>query len=247
MSALLEVRSVKKHFGGVRALECIDLSLDAGRIYCIVGPNGCGKSTLLSIISGEQRPTAGSIWFAGKEITGISPSRIARMGILRKFQAPSIFPELSVAENVECAFMAKRSAIERLTTTRHVASLTELLRTIGLEHRAEMLAEDLAHGEKQWLEIGMLLAGDSAVLLLDEPTAGMTMRETQQTVELIRRISSDHGRTVLAIEHDMSFVAGLQCEVIALLRGKVLCTGTYAEVSSNPEVREAYLGTASHV
>lgn len=247
MGRLLEVRGLKKHFGGVRALDGIELSLDAGQVYCIVGPNGCGKSTLLSIISGEQKPSEGSVWFQGRRISGMAPYRIARMGVLRKFQAPNFFPTLSVAENLECAFMAKATPISRLSTGAHIASLTELLDIIGLLHRASLVAEELSHGEKQWLEIGMLLVGDSPLLLLDEPTAGMSIRETQQTVALIRRIASEHGRTVLAIEHDMSFVSGLQCEVIAVLRGKILCQGSYEEVSSDPQVREAYLGAASHV
>lgn len=247
MSALLEVRGVRKHFGGVRVLEGIDMTLEAGRAYCIVGPNGCGKSTLLGVISGEHAPTAGAVYFRGSDITGLAPARIAGLGVLRKFQAPSIFPDLSVAENLEAALMARVPPWRRLTATGHLDKLQELLRLVGLSHRAELVAEELSHGEKQWLEIGMLLATDSPLLLLDEPTAGMTIRETRATVALIKRIAADHGRTILAIEHDMSFVEGLACEVIALLRGKVLCRGTYAEVSNDPEVRQAYLGAASHV
>ncbi|VTU30388.1 ABC transporter ATP-binding protein [Variovorax sp. PBL-E5] len=247
MTALLEVRGVQKHFGGVRALEGVDLALAAGQIYCIVGPNGCGKSTLLAVISGDLAPTAGTVWFDGRDITGLAPQRIARLGVLRKFQAPSICPTLSVAENLEAALMVRVAPWRRLGTRAHLQRLAELLEVIGLRHRADLIAEELAHGEKQWLEIGMLLAGDSQVLLLDEPTAGMTIRETQQTVALIRRIATEHKRTILAIEHDMHFVAGLECEVIALLRGKVLRRGSYAEVSNDPEVREAYLGAASHV
>lgn len=246
MAALLEVRGVKKHFGGVRALESIDLELVAGRVYCIVGPNGCGKSTLLAVISGELAPTAGSVWYDGANITGLAPARIAHLGVLRKFQAPSIFANLTVAENLEAALMARLTPWARLGSRRHLTRLDELLGLIGLRQREGLVAEELSHGEKQWLEIGMLLAGDSRLLLLDEPTAGMTIRETQQTVELIRRIAAEHGRTILAIEHDMGFVEGLECEVVALLRGKVLCRGSYAEVSNNPEVREAYLGAASH-
>ncbi|VTU39930.1 Methionine import ATP-binding protein MetN 2 [Variovorax sp. PBS-H4] len=238
---------MQKHFGGVRALEGVDLSLDAGQVYCIVGPNGCGKSTLLAVISGDLAPTAGTVWFDGRDITGLPPPRIARLGVLRKFQAPSICPALSVAENMEAALMVGVPPWRRLGAGRHLQRLEELLDVIGLYHRAALTAEELAHGEKQWLEIGMLLAGDSRVLLLDEPTAGMTIRETQQTVSLIKRIATEHKRTILAIEHDMHFVAGLECEVIALLRGKVLRRGSYQEVSNDPEVREAYLGAASHV
>lgn len=245
--ALLDVKGVSKHFGGVRALEGVDLSLAAGNVYCIVGPNGCGKSTLLGVISGDLAPTAGTVCFGGRDITNLSPSQIARLGVLRKFQAPSIFPALSVAENLEAALMVRVAPWRRLGTRRHLRRLEELLSVIGLHARADAVAEKLAHGEKQWLEIGMLLAGDSRLLLLDEPTAGMTIRETQQTVTLIKRIAAEHGRTVLAIEHDMRFVAALDCEVIALLRGKVLCRGSYTQISNDPEVRRAYLGEPSRV
>ena len=245
MNELLRIAGVTKHFGGVRALDGIDLELDAGEICCIVGPNGCGKTTLLGVISGDLRPTAGTVHFNGCDITGLAPPRIARMGVLRKFQAPGICATLSVAENLEAALMANVAPWRRLGRANHMARLDQLLDLVQLSPRALTVAQGLAHGEKQWLEIGMLLAGDSQLLLLDEPTAGMTIRETMQTVELIKRIAAEHRRTVLAIEHDMHFVAGLGCEVIAMMRGRVLCRGSYAEVSADPQVREAYLGAAA--
>lgn len=247
MSALLEISGVKKHFGGVHALEGIDLTLGAGEIYCIVGPNGCGKTTLFGVISGDLAPAEGSVRFNGRDITGLAPPRIARLGVLRKFQAPGICPSLTVAENLEAALMMTVSPWRRLGGGGHIGRLAALLDVVQLRPRALTVAQELAHGEKQWLEIGMLLAGDSQLLLLDEPTAGMTIRETMQTVELIKRIASEHRRTILAIEHDMHFVAGLDCEVIAMTRGRILRRGTYAEISADPEVREAYLGAASHV
>ena len=246
MAQLLEVHGLHKHFGGVRALDGVDLSLQAGQVYCVVGPNGCGKTTPLCVISGDLAPTAGSVHFDGRDITGLAPARIARMGVLRKFQAPGICPTLSVAENLEVALMAQLAPWRRLGGRSHLARLEQLLDIVLLSGRRHTIGQELAHGEKQWLEIGMLMAGDSRLLLLDEPTAGMTIRETQQTVALIRRVAVEHGRTVLAIEHDMHFVAGLDCEVIAMMRGKVLCRGSYAEVSHNPEVRQSYLGSSAH-
>lgn len=243
VAELLELRGVQKHFGGVRALEGVDLKLAAGEVYCIVGPNGCGKSTTLGVISGDVRPTSGSVWFDGVDITGWSPQVIARRGILRKFQVPSVCQSLSVYENLEVALMCQLTPWQRMRDRQYLRRLDELLDICHLQARAGVAAQELAHGEKQWLEIAMLLAGQSRLLLLDEPTAGMTISETQQTVELIKRIAADHARTVLAIEHDMHFVERLECTVIAMMRGRVLRSGTYAEISTDPEVCAAYLGT----
>lgn len=244
MPELLEVHGVVKHFGGIKALEGVDLELETGRVYCIVGPNGCGKSTLFGVISGDLLPTAGTVSFNGRDITGWTPQSIARLGVLRKFQAPSVCATLSVAENIEVALIRRYPLWKRLWTREHIGRIDALLEVTQLSTRALTVAQELSHGEKQWLEIAMLLAGESQLLLLDEPTAGMTISETQKTVTLIKRIAAEHRRTVLAIEHDMHFVSSLECEVIAMMRGRVLRRGTYAEISGDPEVRDAYLGGA---
>ena len=232
---LLEVSGVAKAFGGVRALAGVELTLAAGEIACIIGPNGCGKTTLFNVITGAFAPTAGRVLFDGRDITGWPPHRIARLGIARKFQVPGIYPTLSVVENLEVPLTAAGAGGE----------LRGLLERFGLAAQAERPAGTLPHGQKQWLEIAMLLASRARLLLLDEPTAGMTEAETAATVELIRRLHREEGVAVLAIEHDMGFVRALDCPVICMLRGAVHCRGDYQQVQADPRVREAYLGQAA--
>jgi urea transport system ATP-binding protein len=233
---LLEVRGVVKEFGGVRALAGIDLALDEGEIACIIGPNGCGKTTLFNVITGAFPPTAGRVVFAGQDVTGWPPHRISRLGVARKFQVPGIYPTLSVVENLEIPLRA--AATRRL-------GLRELLERFGLAAHAARPAGALPHGQKQWLEIAMLVAADARLLLLDEPTAGMSDAETTATAELIRRLHREQGAAVLVIEHDMNFVRALDCPVVCMIRGAVHCAGSYAQVQADPRVREAYLGQAA--
>ena len=248
MAPLLEVRDVAKAFGGVRALAGVRLATADGELRCIIGPNGCGKTTLFNVISGAFPPTSGSVRFAGGDITGLPPHRISRLGIARKFQVPGIYPNLTVAENLEVPLVAgagRRSPLGLLRPAAAPAHARDLLARFGLADLATRSAGALAHGQKQWLEIAMLLAGEARLLLLDEPTAGMTMGETAATADLIRSIQAERGIALLVIEHDMSFVQRLDCPVVVMMRGTVVREGSYREVQSDPAVRAAYLGQAA--
>jgi urea transport system ATP-binding protein len=243
LSLLLKLSGITKNFGGIIALAGVDLSLESGSLTCIIGPNGCGKTTLFNVITGAFPPTAGNIHYEDEDITGLPAYRIARRGIARKFQVPGIYPSLTVAENFEVA-SAARSSVKRLlfgggaaeTARQNVFELT------NLQGRALVSAAELAHGEKQRLEIGMLMACNPKLILLDEPTAGMTLAETQRTADLILTINREHGKTILVIEHDMHFVRRLACRVIVMMRGRVFRDGTYEDAQADPEVRKAYLG-----
>lgn len=246
---LLQVQAVVKNFGGLQVLRGVDLTLEAAELRCIIGPNGCGKTTLFNVISGAYAPTSGRILFAGQDITGRPPHQVSRLGIVRKLQVPGIYPSLTVSENLEVPLLRRRVHAGRSTPAEGGSGtrsgLHGLLERFGLEQHAARLAGALAHGQKQWLEIAMLVAAHARLLLLDEPTAGMSAAETSATVELIRRIQGEHGVAVLVIEHDMSFVRQLGCPVSVMIRGTVRFAGSYAQIQAHPEVREAYLGQAA--
>jgi len=234
MVQLLEVAGVEKDFGGVRAADGLDLALGEGEMLCLIGPNGCGKTTLFNLITGALRPDAGSVSFSGEELIGREPHEIARRGILRKFQVPGIYPDLTVAENLTVAIVDSGDEA--------ASRIDELLALARLEEKRNLPAGSLAHGEKQWLEIAMVLARKPRLLLLDEPTNGMTAAETAATVALIRDLHGRFGCAVLVIEHDMGFVRDLACPVALMVRGRIERQGSYEEIQADPLVREVYLG-----
>lgn len=244
----LEVSKVTKRFGGIVALDGLDLDLRRGELRCILGPNGCGKTTLFNVLTGALRPTSGSVRFRGEIISGKSQVAIARAGISRKFQVPGIYPELTVTQNVALPMSAANRNPGILSLIRHrldTAKLADLLEFAGLSAKARMLAGELSHGEKQKLEVAMLLAADADLLLLDEPTAGMSKGETSAIAALIRKLTAEFGKTVLVIEHDMQFVRELECPITVMARGTVIGGGTYDEVRRDPRVIECYLGHAA--
>lgn len=239
--ALLEIEGLRKDFGGLAAVDGIDFALPEGALHALVGPNGCGKSTLFNLITGALRPSGGRVRFAGRDITGWPAWRIARAGIGRKFQVPAVFDELTVLENLALPRWAP--ARLPMLARADLAPGDDQLARIHLTGKGELRAGALSHGERQWLEIGMLLAANARLLLLDEPTAGMTQAETTATAGLIRRVAT--AATVLVIEHDIGFIEALACPVTVMAKGRILCSGSFAEIRADARVRELYFGRAA--
>lgn len=248
MTGFLEVAGLAKDFGGIHAIADLSLDVAEGELLCIIGPNGCGKSTFFNLITGQFAPTSGRIRFRGNDIAGVAPHRISRLGIGRKFQVPRVYEELTVRQNLDVpiyAEAAQRGLHGILRRPDPGPEAGELLRLTRLGDKAAQPAGELSHGEKQWLEIAMLLATRPRLMLLDEPTSGMTAAETEATAALIQTIHRKRGTAIIVIEHDMGFVGQLACPVAVMMRGTLLCRGSLEEVSANPVVREAYLGSAA--
>lgn len=235
---LLDVTDLVKEFGGVRAVDGVDLAVRAGEMRCIIGPNGCGKTTLFNLITGYLPATEGSILFDGRNISGMAMHEIARAGIVRKFQVPSVFADLTVADNVASALIRRRGG----GGARGASDARHLLHMVRLDTHAGSRAGTLSHGQKQWLELAMVLATDPLLVLLDEPAAGMTRSEKMETVRLLEEIRSRSPVALLVIEHDMAFVEALDCGVSVMMMGRMVTSGTFAEIRMNDEVRAAYLG-----
>jgi urea ABC transporter ATP-binding protein UrtD len=240
MTELLRTENLTKRFRGLTANENIDFQIDVGAVRCVIGPNGAGKTTFLSMLSGHQIPSAGRIIYDGRDITGTSVVKRAQIGIGRKFQTPTVFNNLTVRENIELAVLrveSGRGARER--------KIDEALEAVRLQEQRDTVVKHLSHGQRQWLEVGLLLGNESRLLLLDEPTAGMTNEETAATGRLIRKLADEHQLTIIIIEHDIHFIRDLQSRVTVLHLGKILMEGSFDEVAANPTVRAVYLGTES--
>jgi urea transport system ATP-binding protein len=245
-TALLSVENVTVSFDGFKALNDLSFRLAAGACQVLVGPNGAGKSTLLDAIIGRVRPTSGRVMFKGEDLANVPEYAIVRRGICRKFQTPGVLDALTIEDNLRVAVRRNRSAWHALTaatTAQERARIDEVLGVIGLTERRNDLAAELAHGNKQWLEIGMVVASDADLLLLDEPAAGMTHQEAEATATLIRSLTGRHA--FIVIDHDMDFVEQLSAPVSVLNMGSMLAHGnSVAEIRRNPEVEAVYLGRA---
>jgi branched-chain amino acid transport system ATP-binding protein len=244
---LLEVRNVVKSFGGLRALQDVSLSVAKGEIRAVIGPNGAGKSTLFNVMTGLLHPDAGVVVFEGEPITGLPPYRVIRKGIGRSFQITNIFPRMSVFENVQVAlFSHHRTGSNPLYLARKFTRVGEevlvLLDQVGLAEKYDSSASVLSHGDQKRLEIAISLASRPKLLMLDEPTAGMSRFESRETVALLQRISREQGLTLIFTEHDMDIVFAISEKIMVLQQGAVIADGTPAEIKANPDVRKAYLG-----
>jgi urea transport system ATP-binding protein len=240
--AQLEIRDLNVTFGGLRAVDGIEFDVEQGEILCLLGPNGAGKSTTLDLICGKTQPTGGSIRFEETEISGMPEYRRARRGIGRKFQVPTVYKELTVAENLSVAQSQKPGIWSALTNpaVRRGKKMREILDLVGLGDKIPVPAGNLSHGETQWLEIAMLIAQGSRLILMDEPTAGMTIQETDRTAKIFRSLSANH--TLIVVEHDMSFVRTVADRIIVMDQGAKLAEGTIEDIENNEAVKTAYLG-----
>jgi urea transport system ATP-binding protein len=240
---LLVVESLTVSFDGFKAVDDLSFYLDRNEIRVIIGPNGAGKTTVLDLICGRTRATSGSVKFKGLELTRMKEHEIVRAGVGRKFQTPSIYEDLTVFENLEISFPRGRSVFGALGFRRDAEvrdRVEEIAQSIFLVDHLDDLAEYLSHGQKQWLEIGMLLIQDPALMMLDEPVAGMSVSERKKTAELLHRVIQH--RSVLVIEHDMDFVGDIAHRITVLHQGRVISEGSMAHVKADPKVVEVYLG-----
>jgi ABC-type uncharacterized transport system ATPase subunit len=231
---LLEAVDLEMRFGGVNAVHGVSLGLERGELRCIIGPNGAGKSTLFNMLAGTLKPVSGTIRFEGHDMVGLPVHRFAELGIARKFQVPSLFLSMSVRDNLDVARRRRDGAggqDERIG---------RMLGDLGLAAQADILAAELPHGQKQWLEIGMALMSEPKLLLLDEPTAGMTPEETRKTAQLLVALAGS--MTVVVIEHDMNFVRALACPTLVMHQGQVIASGPFQEIERDTTVRDVYLG-----
>ena len=242
---ILEMIDLYKNFGDLMAINGFSLSIGKGKRHAIIGPNGAGKTTLFNLLSGRFKPTRGRILFNGRDITGMSPYRISRLGIARSFQIINVFPQLSVFENVHAVLMSKNhiryNFLRNVKRWEKVAQeAVSLLEQIGLLDKKEVPAGFLSYGEQRGLEVGLTIASDPELILLDEPTAGMSMDETRQAIKLIDRVTK--GKTLVIIEHDMEVIFSLADVITVMHYGEIVATGSPEEIRKDQKVKEAYLG-----
>ncbi len=247
---ILRVEGVNKSFGGLRALNNVNFSVEEGTVHAIIGPNGAGKSTFLNCMIGRLAPDTGSVMFGNTSLTGMKPYEINQLGVSRVFQTPEIFSELSLLENVMIPTMAKRDgqfalhAFKRLDQDAEIRDKSlHMLEDVGLAEKKDVIAGSLSRGDKRRLELAMCLSQDPKLLLLDEPTAGMSRADTNNTIDLLKRIG-DRGITKVVIEHDMHVVFSLANKVTVLAQGTIIAEGKPEEIKGDPRVQEAYLGGA---
>ncbi|MEO0914687.1 MAG: ABC transporter ATP-binding protein [Pseudomonadota bacterium] len=248
---ILEVQNVNKRFGGLQALNNVNLNVEQGSVHAIIGPNGAGKSTLLNCFVGRLTPDTGSVMFDGQSLLGIKPHQINQTGVSRVFQTPEIFTDLTVLENVMIPAFAKRDGSYKLNPFRRVRveaeirdHAEEVLTEIGLQEKKDMLASEMSRGDKRRLEMAMCLVQDPKLLLLDEPTAGMARADTNRTIDLLKHIGETRGITKVVIEHDMHVVFSLADKISVLAQGAVIAEDEPENIKGHPKVREAYLGEA---
>ena len=243
MGSFLEIRGLTTKVAGFTILNNLDFDVEQNELRVLLGPNGAGKTTLIAMITGQYKPSAGTIRFEGQDITGLPPDRIFQTGISRKFQVPNMYETLSVFDNVMVSLQGNRkvlSTLFRKLTAADEDRIWEILEFIGLQDKAAAPADTLSHGERQWLELGMLISCNPKLLLLDEPTTGMTEDGKERTAELIEKIARNH--SVILVEHDMHIVRKIARKVTVLHQGQRLAEGTLAEVVANAAVRDVYLG-----
>jgi urea transport system ATP-binding protein len=243
MSDFLEIKGLTTRVGGYTILDNLDFSMERNELRVLLGPNGAGKTTLIAMITGQFKPTAGQIYFDGRPIAGLPPDKIFQAGISRKFQVPNMYETLSVFDNVMVALQGSRKVFDvlfRQLSAEDEDRVWDTLEFIGLADRADDAADTLSHGERQWLELGMLISSNPKLLLLDEPTTGMTEDGKERTAELIEKIAMN--RSVMLVEHDMHIVRKIARKVTVLHQGQLLAEGTLDEVVANETVRQVYLG-----
>jgi branched-chain amino acid transport system ATP-binding protein len=246
---ILELKDVYKDFKGLKVLSALDFTVEEGECHAVIGPNGAGKSTLFNVISGRYRPTKGKVIFMGEDITGLPPYKISRKGLARSFQITNVFPRMTVYENVRNAVVSKEGLrfnhVMRLNRIGRLAKETEeLVARLGLTSIRDVPAAELSYGQQRALEVGMTLATDPKLILLDEPTAGMTREQTKEAVALIKAITQ--GKTLMVVEHDMDVVFSIADRITVLSYGSVLASGTRDEVRGDERVKNAYLGKKKH-
>ena len=245
MAVILETQGLMKDFGGFVATNNVSLELVEGERHAIIGPNGAGKTTFFNLITGHLLPSAGKVTFEGKDITGIPPHKVVRLGLARSFQRINIYPRMTVFENVQVALIARdhnHFKLFSLGEPHNRQDTADLLELVGLVDEAEEVAGELSYGKQKQLELAIALAENPRVLLLDEPTAGMSPQETEEAIELVARISKERRLTLLFTEHDMSVVFGIADRISVLHHGEIIASGLPEEVRNDPEVRRVYLG-----
>jgi branched-chain amino acid transport system ATP-binding protein len=243
--AILEIRDLHKDFSGLKVLFGINLAIERGDRHAIIGPNGAGKSTIFNMITGKYSPSRGKIFFKGQDITGLPPHKISGLGLARSFQITNIFRNMTVFENIRNAVLSKKRIhyhiLSPLSKVNGITEETErILSLIGLFERKDEIAGQLAHGHQRALEIGLTLAMDPELILLDEPTAGMSRSETLEAVELIERVT--RGKTLIIVEHDMEVVFSIAKQISVIYFGKVLASGSPEKIRNDPQVKKVYLG-----